>query len=66
MGLKFISNLKSYKMPYRVIETNGLTGTTRIFKKDLSEREAIDTALRMNSFASNRKHNLIRYSFEYY
>jgi hypothetical protein len=53
-------------MPYRVIETNGLTGTTRIFKKDLSEREAIDTALRMNSFASNRKHNLIRYSFEYY
>ena len=53
-------------MPYRVIETNGLTGTTRIFKKDLSEREAIDTALRMNSFASNRKYNLIRYSFEYY
>ena len=53
-------------MPYRVIEINGLTGTTRIFKNNLDERDARDTALRMNSFCRNRRHNLISYSVEAY
>jgi len=53
-------------MPYRVIENNGLTGRNSIFKNKLDEREARDTALRMNSFCRNRKYNLITYSVEYY